>query len=215
MKAWAQCAFNGRAISLEMPGFADKGFSDDLLRVSARIAAWCCKAYGIPVRWAERGQGRGLCCHHDLGIAGGGHVDVGAVGGATWVRFMQFVEEEFAALSSGPLPPFALHGLPGPSDVVTPVLATPTPSHGGAARNEPGDRIAHPTPSRYPLHSIAALQATLNNFGQTPVLDVDGWFGAQTQAALRAFQITHGLVGDGMIGPISWQALDAAMAKAA
>jgi peptidoglycan hydrolase-like protein with peptidoglycan-binding domain len=37
---------------------------------------------------------------------------------------------------------------------------------------------------------------------------VDGNFGAKTEAALRAFQLTHGLVPDGITGPKTWVALD-------
>ena len=32
------------------------------------------------------------------------------------------------------------------------------PSHGGAARNEPGDAVAHPTASTYPHGSASDLQ---------------------------------------------------------
>jgi hypothetical protein len=216
MKAWHAMAFNGRSISLEIEGFTSQGIHDATLNAAALIAAWDCVAYAIPPIWAKGGQGRGVAQHIDLGAAGGNHHDCSPIGDATWTRMMSAIQNAYAELKKLPsLPVFALHGLPGPQEVVSTPDVAPTPSHNGAARNEPGDMIAHPTPSRYPLHSIAALQATLNNFGQTPVLDVDGWFGAQTQAALRAFQITHGLVGDGLIGPISWQALDAAMAKAA
>ena len=66
--------------------------------------------------------------------------------------------------------------------------------------------------SGYPAHSIAALQADLNALGALPALIVDGGFGPKTEAALMAFQITHGLQGDGLIGPLSWAALDAAVA---
>jgi peptidoglycan hydrolase-like protein with peptidoglycan-binding domain len=37
---------------------------------------------------------------------------------------------------------------------------------------------------------------------------VDGNFGAKTEAALRAFQLAHGLVPDGIAGPRTWVALD-------
>jgi peptidoglycan hydrolase-like protein with peptidoglycan-binding domain len=39
---------------------------------------------------------------------------------------------------------------------------------------------------------------------------VDGDFGAKTEAAVRTFQRTHGLVPDGIVGPKTWTALDAA-----
>ncbi len=39
---------------------------------------------------------------------------------------------------------------------------------------------------------------------------VDGDFGRKTEAALRDFQRTHGLVPDGIVGPKTWRALDQA-----
>jgi peptidoglycan hydrolase-like protein with peptidoglycan-binding domain len=38
----------------------------------------------------------------------------------------------------------------------------------------------------------------------------DGKFGAKTEAAVRAFQRSHGLVPDGIVGPKTWRALDSA-----
>jgi hypothetical protein len=46
-------------------------------------------------------------------------------------------------------------------------------------------------------------------------LTVDGNFGAKTEAAVRAFQRTKGLVPDGIIGPKSWHALDGVAVPAA
>ena len=210
-KAWAQCRFNGAGVSLEIPGFADK-LPDARLQAAAAIGARVCLAYAIPPVWARDGNGRGVCCHHDLGAAGGGHVDVGALDGSTWQTLIKYTQAAYAELKALPsLPPFALHGLPGPGEVVATPDVTPAASHGGAPRNEIGDAHAHDTPSSYPKHSIAALQFDLNTLSKAD-LDVDGWFGAKTRAALRAFQTAHGLVGDGLIGPASWQAIDRALA---
>ena len=39
-------------------------------------------------------------------------------------------------------------------------------------------------------------------------LEADGKFGPRTEAAVRALQREHGLVGDGIVGPKTWRALD-------
>ena len=209
-KAWAQCAFNGRGVSVEIEGFTAHGLSDLTLGAAARVATWLCRAYAIPPVWAEGGQGRGVCCHHDLGLGGGGHVDICGVGDATWTRMMSAIQSAHAELGEGAPLDFALHGAPGPRQIATPVDAPPTPSHGAAARCEPGDLHAHPTLSGYPAHCVADLQWRLNRLGAT--LDVDGRLGPVTQAALRRFQSAHSLIVDGRIGPASWAALDLANA---
>lgn len=211
MKAWGQCAFNSKGVSLELPGFTAQGLPEDRWRAAAMIVAWLCRAYAIPPVWAKGGLGRGVCQHHDLGAAGGGHVDCSPVGSPVWLTFIGYVKAAYDAFGSGPLPPFALHGAPGPAEVSAPPFVPVTPSHGGAARNEPGDVIEHLTASGFAPHSIAALQADLNLLGAKPALTIDGGLGPMTAAALREFQATHGLVVDGAIGPASWAALDTAV----
>ena len=41
-------------------------------------------------------------------------------------------------------------------------------------------------------------------------VSADGKFGPRTKAAVRTFQRDHGLVPDGIVGPNTWRALDAA-----
>jgi peptidoglycan hydrolase-like protein with peptidoglycan-binding domain len=52
---------------------------------------------------------------------------------------------------------------------------------------------------------VRALQHLLRFKGQN--VDVDGIFGAQTRAAVVAFQNQNGLVTDGIVGPLTWSAL--------
>ena len=211
-KAWAQCAFNSFGPSLEIDGFSAQGMPDITRDAAALVAAWFCRAYAIPPQWARGGQGRGLVQHHDLGAAGGGHVDCSGVGSAEWLALVAATQNAYDALGKLPkLPPFALHGAPGPHEVVATLDVTPEPSHGGAPRAEPGDTHAHATPSAFPKHSIAALQADLNAL-ENAGLTVDGRFGGLTSAALKRFQAAHDCDDDGQIGPESWAAIDRALA---
>ena len=53
---------------------------------------------------------------------------------------------------------------------------------------------------------VADLQTILNaRYGAD--LDVDGNFGKATEAAVKAFQKSHGLTADGVVGPKTWKAL--------
>jgi hypothetical protein len=212
MKAWAECAFNGEGISIEAPGFTAKGVPDATLRGLARATAWLLRAYGIPCQHAAGGQGRGFCSHHDLGAAGGGHVDICGVNDATWQRFEGFVKEEYDAFGDGPLPAWALHGLPAPHAVSLPPAVTPEPSHGGAPRSEPSDAAAHATASGYPHGSIGDLQWRLRKVGANPALGVDDKEGNATRNAIGVFQRAVGLPITNDVNPATWAALDAATA---
>ena len=211
MKAWAQCAFNSRGVSIEIEGFTADGMDEETIRAAAKIAAWCCRVYAIPPVWAKGGRGRGLCQHADLGLAGGGHHDCSEVGSDLWLRLVTATQDAFDAFGEGPLPAWALHGLPAPHTVALPPDAPSEPSHGGAARNEPGDVDAHPTRSGYPHGSVADLQWRLNA-ASAAALAVDGFAGPATRAALAAFQRSHRLTADGLIGPLTWAALNTAAA---
>ncbi len=58
------------------------------------------------------------------------------------------------------------------------------------------------------------LQEKLNNLSDNFNLSLDGSFGPKTETAVMAFQSSHGLVPDGIVGPLSRAALNATVANA-
>ena len=54
-------------------------------------------------------------------------------------------------------------------------------------------------------HPVKTLQYLLRARGHN--VTVDGIFGSQTDAAVRAFQQQRGLAVDGVVGPVTWRAL--------
>ena len=96
------------------------------------------------------------------------------------------------------------------------VLAAPsaaartTPAAPGAvtaaARVAAADLPAWPVISQGSVgQPVRSLQYLLNARGAA--LAVDGILGAKTNAAVRAFQGAHGLVVDGIVGPLTWRSL--------
>lgn len=78
---------------------------------------------------------------------------------------------------------------------------TPIPSVEPAAK--PDGSAARPTLRR-------GAEGELVKQVQTKLkVDVDGNFGPKTEASVRAFQRTHGLTPDGIVGPKTWATLDA------
>ena len=58
---------------------------------------------------------------------------------------------------------------------------------------------------------VAELQNELNLIAGSTIVTVDGTFGSQTYNAVKAFQQSKGLTQDGMVGPDTKKALDAAL----
>lgn len=211
-KAWAQCSFNSKGVSIEAPGFTAKGVADVTLRGLAQAVAWLLRAYGIPCQHATGGSGRGFCSHHDLGAAGGGHVDICGVNDATWAKFEALVKAQFDYFGGNTLPAWALHGAPAPHSIELPPNVEPEPSHGGAPRKDGGDSNSHPTPSGYPIGSIADIQFRLRKVGANPMLGIDNLDGPATEAALATFARAIGMQPTPHITPQLWAALEKASA---
>jgi putative chitinase len=64
------------------------------------------------------------------------------------------------------------------------------------------------------VHGAAWVQRALNQLGEEPPLSVDGSFGPLTLAAVKAFQLAHGLKVDGKVGPRTEAAIEQALAAA-
>jgi hypothetical protein len=55
--------------------------------------------------------------------------------------------------------------------------------------------------------AVTTLQTRLNVWHASPPVTVDGWFGAATETAVRAFQAKYHLGADGIVGPATWALL--------
>lgn len=79
----------------------------------------------------------------------------------------------------------------------TPATASPAAASTSSAASMPVLRIGARG------EAVAELQRELQAAGFSPG-PVDGWFGPQTQAAVRAFQQSRGITVDGWVGPQTW-----------
>ncbi len=55
--------------------------------------------------------------------------------------------------------------------------------------------------------AVRELQIALQETGNDPG-SIDGVFGPQTEAAVKAFQTQRGITVDGVVGPITWRNID-------
>lgn len=93
-KAWHACFYNSMSIGIEMAGFEAKGFMESEWIAAARVAAYLCYRFGIPVK-ASKGPTPGIARHYDLGALGGGHQDP-TTDPLKWQWFLGVVAKEFA-----------------------------------------------------------------------------------------------------------------------
>lgn len=97
------------------------------------------------------------------------------------------------------------HPCPGKRWDGNDVIARIEAAMGRAAAAQPAP------PAAAPVHDTRWLQMTLNDLGATPPLVVDGDSGPATKAAIKAFQGANGLATDGLFGPLTLDALQAAL----
>lgn len=168
---------------------ASDGKNEDAeLTYAAKIIAWWCGKYDIPAEYIG-GNGipwgrDGICGHMDFGVWGGGHHDPGP--NFPWDELIRRVKAFLDGGEPVPLPPPAPVG-PGGGTPVDPV--TSTYFTGLLYQGSEGPQVSE-------------LQRVLGGG-----LPVDGDFGPLTDAAVRAFQRSNGLVDDGIVGPQTAAAL--------
>lgn len=187
-KAWHACDFNSVSEGIEMGGFEAKGFGIDEWQMMANVVAWRLKANGLPATWAKGGDGAGFASHRDLGQRGGGHTDP-TTDATIWAHFCELVTVAYADAH-------------GDTIVAKPALPPSAPTDW-----KPHGTVRHD----YPVGSLEWAQLELNALGfGRPLLSVDGMEGNATEAALRRFQTSASLSNDGILGPLTVAALDAA-----
>jgi len=104
-------------------------------------------------------------------------------------------------------------GLPGtaaPVAAPAPAAAAPAPATTGGVYSSGAK-----TPAATPVNIVSAkdVQHALNILGTSPPLVEDGSIGPKSVAAIKSFQLGHGLVADGIAGPKTKTALGQAVAQ--
>jgi hypothetical protein len=134
-------------------------------------------------------------------------------GNAAATALVQRLVEDESAPYGGP------RGAAGPGVELPPPPGGTGSGHQDAEHQGPGQTRPNAAPAEPGAHpmlrrgsegaEVADLQARLNAAGAaTPELDTDGAFGPLTDAAVRQYQATHTLTPDGVVGPLTWNALD-------
>ena len=190
-KAWHACFVNPFSEGIEAAGYAAKGLGQPEWEALAAIVAFRLHANDIPCQVATAANNwTGFCQHADLGAAGGGHHDITS-DPAVWQAFVSLVQAAYAQANT-------VMGWGSAGDAVTPPLPSNFRS-AGTVRND----LAPP--------SLEWVQMKLNALS-VPLspLTVDGLDGRLTQAAVSRFQQAHRLFVDGIAGPQTIAALQAA-----
>lgn len=194
--AWAAPGANSDGIQIEHAGRAKQtgrewndAYSTAMLDRSAALVADLCRRYKIPVTWlyaADLKAGkRGITTH-------------------------KAVSDAFKR---------STHWDPGTGFPVEAYLALVRSKLGEAPPAEPAQELK-PPPKTVRRGAagwlVTRLQRLLRQHGFFPEpAEIDGDFGPITEAAVKAFQELNDLEPDGIVGPLTWQALQAQEAAAA
>ena len=193
--AWAAPGANSNGIQIEHAGRAAQTgrdwsdpYSSAMLERSAQLAADLCRTYRIPVAWLDAADLRA---------------------GRRGITTHAAVCEAFKRGS---------HSDPGKSFPIERYLvAVRVHVSAGGVVPEPAPPSQAAPPTLRPGAKgwqVKRLQKLLQALGFRPGL-VDGDFGEITVAAVRAFQALNGLEPDGIVGPLTWNALATATVEAA
>lgn len=188
--AWAAPGGNRQGIQIEHAGYAeqtpaqwDDPYSRRMLDLSARLTAWLCTTYRIPILWVTaadlRKGARGITSHAEVSRAFklSDHTDPGV--NFPIARYLELVRKH-AATQPGSAAPAA--------KPVATILKT-------------GSKGAR----------VTALQKTFNDKWLRPnrwrIITQDGDFGPDTERVVTAFQKSAGLAADGVVGPRTLSAI--------
>jgi len=157
------------------------------MNASAQVVEALATAAHFPLQSTNSVHGEGYGVHNMGGAAWGGHSCPDyPFAGNPFARSGQrgHILDVCRAIRGG-------HPVPKP-----PPTPAPKPGHPVLSRGDTGA-------------AVKVLQTDLNRSGSArPALLVDGDFGAKTFDAVKQFQKTHKLAIDGVVGPMTWSALE-------
>jgi hypothetical protein len=85
---------------------------------------------------------------------------------------------------------------------------TPIPSRCNGVDQDNSEPGLWWTEPRMSGEAVVSLQRRLIELGyELPEYGIDGWYGPETEAAVKEFQLRNGLKVDGYVGPITWACL--------
>jgi N-acetyl-anhydromuramyl-L-alanine amidase AmpD len=192
--AWHAPGANSNGLGFEHAGRASQhaadwsdAYSDAMLKISAGLVAEKCRDYGIPAVWLHEADlkagRRGITGHAQVSAAfkRSTHTDPGT--SFPIERYLGYVKEHLG---------------------------------GGGAAAAHTDAAGHPHAVKAPPPTlkqgasgfqVKRLQQMLKIDGFDPGA-ADGIFGPATTKAVKKAQAKHGLNADGIVGPMTWHALE-------